>query len=74
MTTMLPLARHSDSLWCRAQGSLATASYWKKDLSENYDARLWSEVCRAGLTENRRLQAIPTGMRGPTSGRIWREY
>jgi hypothetical protein len=30
MTTMLPLARHSDSLWCRAQGSLATASYWEK--------------------------------------------
>jgi hypothetical protein len=51
MTTMLPLGRHSDSLWCRAQGSLATASYWgKKIFQRTTMLAICPRFAGAGLT------------------------
>jgi len=55
MTTMLPLGRHSDSLWCRAQTAWLPCPIGEKSLPENYDARRLSEVYRVPVWREPRV-------------------
>jgi hypothetical protein len=57
MTTMLPLGRHSDSLWCRAQGSLATASYWEKRSFRELRCSLLVRGLQVRVQRGRRFKA-----------------